>query len=216
MDFGMLREELVRKLVREGILRTQALINAFRKVPRELFIPPELQDMAYVDSPLPIGYGQTISAPHMVALMLEELSPRLGDRVLEVGTGSGYEAALLAEVVGNKGHVWTIEIIPELAQVASKKLRSLGYADRITVVVGDGSKGFREGAPYDKVIVSAACPEVPPPLTEQLAVKGRLVIPVGSEHMQVLKIIEKVDEGRYKVKDSVPCVFVPLRGEYGF
>jgi protein-L-isoaspartate(D-aspartate) O-methyltransferase len=127
------------------------------KVPRELFIPPNLRDYAYVDTPLPIGYGQTISAPHMVALMTEALDPREGDKVLEVGTGSGYQAAILAEIVGDSGHVYTIEIIKELVEFARENLRRAGYLNRVTVIHGDGTLGYEAEAPYDRNHRNSSC-----------------------------------------------------------
>jgi protein-L-isoaspartate(D-aspartate) O-methyltransferase len=216
MSYTELRMKLVGKLVREGVLRTPEIIDAFKKVPRELFVDDRYRDFAYVDSPLPIGFGQTISAPHMIALMMEELRPRRGDRVLEVGTGSGYQTALLAEVVKPEGHVYSIEIIPELAEWAKRKIVEAGYLNYVSIVVGDGSKGLNAYAPYDKIIVSAASPRIPEPLIQQLRLGGRMVIPVGPPHMQVLKVVVKEKDGRVKIRDSVACVFVPLKGEYGW
>ncbi|MEM0014156.1 MAG: protein-L-isoaspartate O-methyltransferase [Zestosphaera sp.] len=213
--FKARREELVRELVREGILRSKEVIDAMIKVPREEFVPPRYRDLAYSDTPLPIGFGQTISAPHMVAIMTEALKPSKGNKVLEVGAGSGYQAALIAEMVKPEGHVWTIEIVPELARFAEDNLRRTGYSDYVTVLVGDGSKGYPEAAPYDKIIVTAAAPSIPTPLASQLREGGRMVIPVGTAYMQVLKIVEKM-EGSLSVEDSIHCVFVPLVGEYGF
>jgi len=216
MKFEEERRKLVEKLIREGILKTKEVIEAFLKVPREEFVPPHLRRFAYADTPLPIGYGQTISAPHMVAMMTEALAPKKGDKVLEVGTGSGYQAAILAEIVGDEGHVWTIERIPELAEFARDNLRRTSYARRVTVIVGDGSKGYPEAMPYNRIIVTAAAPEVPGPLIEQLAPGGRLVIPVGDSFTQRLLIIKKRRDGSLTEKWGPYCVFVPLIGEYGF
>lgn len=185
------------------------------KVPREEFVPPEYRRFSYYDTPLPIGHGQTISAMHMVAIMTEKLSPMPGHRVLEVGTGSGYQAAVLAEIVGSRGHVWTIERIPELAEYALANLRRTGYIDRVTVVVGDGSEGFQPAAPYDRIIVTAAAPDIPEPLIKQLREGGRFVIPVGNRWIQMLRIVVK-EGGKLSIEDVIPCAFVPLIGKYGF
>ncbi len=216
MGFENERKELVDKLVREGILKSKEVIEAFLKVPREEFVPKHLRRLAYADTPLPIGYGQTISAPHMVAIMTEALAPRKGHRVLEVGTGSGYQAAILAEIVGDEGHVWSIERIPALAEFARENLRRTSYARRVTVIIGDGSRGYPDAMPYDRIIVTAAAPDVPQPLVEQLAVSGRLVIPVGGSLTQRLLILEKRPDGSVVKRWGTYCVFVPLIGEYGF
>ena len=215
-DFSVERKKLVESLIAEGILKTPEVIRAFLKVPREEFVPPELRDYAYDDRPLPIGYGQTISAPHMVAIMTEELGPRRGDKVLEVGTGSGYQAAILAEIVKPEGHVWTIERVKELVIFARNNLRRTGYDRYVTVVHGDGSLGLPEHAPYDKIIVTAAAPSIPENLVKQLKPTGRMVIPVGGQYYQVLKIVSKDEHGNVKVSNSVPCIFVPLIGKDGF
>lgn len=216
MGFEDERKELVDKLIREGILKSKEVIEAFLKIPREEFVPRHLRRLAYADTPLPIGYGQTISAPHMVAIMTEALAPRRGHRVLEVGTGSGYQAAILAEIVGDEGHVWTIERIPALAEFARENLRRTSYARRVTVIVGDGSKGYPGAMPYDRIIVTAAAPDVPEPLIEQLAPGGRLIIPVGNSFIQRLLIMDKRPNGSVAKKWGTYCVFVPLVGEYGF
>jgi len=209
------KEELIKELIRGGILRSKKVIDAMLKVPRELFVPEELRKYAYLDTPLPIGYGQTISAPHMVALMTEALDPDRGDRILEVGTGSGYQAAILAEIVGPEGHVYTVEIIKELVEFARTNLMRAGYLDRVTIIHGDGSLGYEEAAPYDKIIVTAAAPRIPQPLIDQLKPGGRLVIPVGDFHIQYLTIVSKEVDGRVRYETSIPCIFVPLVGKYG-
>ncbi|MEO3993731.1 MAG: protein-L-isoaspartate O-methyltransferase [Desulfurococcaceae archaeon TW002] len=213
--FRVKREKLVKSLIEEGILKSEEVIKAMLSVPREEFVPLRYRELAYLDTPLSIGYGQTISAPHMVAIMTEALKVSRGNKVLEVGTGSGYQAAIIAEIVKPEGHVWTIEIVPELAKFAEENLRRTGYSDYVSVIIGDGSKGYEEAAPYDRIIVTAAAPEVPKPLISQLKEGGRIVIPVGDMYVQILKIIEK-KRGTLHVEDSVPCVFVPLIGEYGF
>lgn len=216
MGFEKERKELVDKLVREGILKSREVREALLTVPREEFVPRHLRRLAYADTPLPIGYGQTISAPHMVAIMTEALAPRRGHKVLEVGTGSGYQAAVLAEIVGDEGHVWTIERIPALAKFARENLIRTSYARIVTVLVGDGSKGYPDAMPYDRIVVTAAAPDVPKPLVEQLAPGGRLVIPVGDSFTQRLLILDKHPDGSLVKRWGTYCVFVPLIGEYGF
>ncbi|MEM1532601.1 MAG: protein-L-isoaspartate O-methyltransferase [Desulfurococcaceae archaeon] len=220
-DFSQQRTALVKQLIAEGIIKSDKVKNALMRVPREEFVPSNYREWAYVDSPLPIGHGQTISAPHMVALMTELLDPEPGDIVLEVGTGSGYQAAVLAEIVAKnaslkKGHVYTIERIPELAEFARENLRRTKYIDYVTVVVGDGTKGYLDAAPYDKIIVTAAAPSIPQPLIEQLKPGGRVVIPVGDMYYQRLLVVSKRIDGSLDVRKDTWCVFVPLIGEYGW
>lgn len=207
----------------EGVIRSPSVEQAMLRVPRELFVPEDLRCEAYVDQPLPIGYGQTISAPHMVAIMCEEARLGIGMKVLEVGTGSGYHAAVMAEIVAPSdaprqewGHVYSIERLPELAKRAMANLRRAGYSDRVTVVVGDGTKGYPEKAPYDRIVVTAAAPEPPKPLIEQLKPGGIMVIPVGDSFLQYLYVIEKKSDGTLDYKRVTPCLFVPLIGEYGW
>jgi len=219
-SFEIQRKRLVEALISAGYLKNPRVIKALLSVPRELFVPEELREYAYIDSPLPIGYRQTISAVHMVAIMTEELNPEPGDVVLEIGTGSGYQAAVLAEIVAKqdplrRGHVYTIERIPELAEFAKNNITRAGYSQYVTVLVGDGTLGYPEKAPFNKIIVTAAAPTIPPPLIDQLAEGGRLVIPVGDLYIQRLLIVEK-KEGKLHKKWGIECVFVPLIGEYGW
>lgn len=201
----MLREHLAGR----GIIRERVL-SAFREVPREEFVPPHLLDLAYEDTPLDIGSGQTISQPYTVAFMTQLLDPRPRDRILEVGTGSGYQAAILSRLAER---VYTIERFEELAQKAKETLGRLGYGN-VEVIVGDGSLGLPEKAPFDGIIVTAAAPQVPLPLIKQLKVGGRLVIPVG-EGLQEMKRITKTEKGLEE--ESFPGFrFVPLVGEHGF
>ena len=223
MDPVEARRRMVETLRQLGYIRSEKVYRAMLRVPREEFVPPEYRDMAYEDTPLPIGYGATISAPHMVAYMTELLDPDLGHRVLEVGTGSGYQAAVLAEIVAPSeapreawGHVWSIERVPELAEFARRNLERTGYADRVTVVVGDGTLGLPEHAPYDRILVTAGAPRVPEPLLEQLASPGRMVIPVGDYLDQYLVVVEKDEEGRVEMRRDLPVRFVPLIGRYGW
>ncbi len=215
------RKRLVEMLKREGIIRSKKVERALLNVPRELFVPENYRDLAYADTPLPIGKGQTISAPHMVALMTELLNLDEGMKVLEIGTGSGYQAAVIAEIVAPKnskkpGKVITIERIPELAEFARRNLERAGYIDRVKVVVGDGTLGYPKEAPYDRIIVTAAAPDIPKPLLEQLKPGGRMVIPVGNKYLQYLYIVDKTPSGKITINKDIPCVFVPLIGKYGW
>lgn len=186
------------------------VLNAFSKVPREEFVPPEYRHLAYEDYPLPIGEGQTISQPYMVAIMLQEMHLKGDEKVLEVGAGSGYVVALLAEICRE---VWGIERIESLAEKARERLQRLGYSNA-HIVVGDGSKGLPEQAPFDAILVSAAAKRVPPALLEQLAEDGRLVLPLENDYSQILTIIEK-REGKIIKREAGPCLFVPLIEEGG-
>ena len=187
------------------------VLEAMERVPREVFVPDEMRERAYDDAALPIGAGQTISQPYMVARICEALSLRGPERVLDVGSGSGYQAAVLAELAHE---VFTIERLPELAARARENLATAGY-DRVQVHVGDGTLGLPEHAPYDGIAVAAAAPDIPEPLYGQLVTGGRLVIPVGGRHGQQLQLVVRSPEGAAVVR-SVPCRFVPLVGEEGF
>ncbi len=189
----------------------EAVLAAMERVPRELFVPEPERSRAYDDAALPLAHGQTISQPYMVARIAEALAVRVSDRVLDVGTGSGYQAAVLAELGAD---VVTIERIPELAERARENLAAAGY-DRVEVVVGDGTLGVPERAPFDAIAVAAAAPGFPETLYEQLRPRGRLVVPVGGPRGQRLEVIVRSPEGP-AVVHSVPCRFVPLLGEEGF
>ncbi|HSO06988.1 MAG TPA: protein-L-isoaspartate(D-aspartate) O-methyltransferase [Pelomicrobium sp.] len=183
------------------------VMAAMAKVPRHRFVPPEWAGAAYADRPLPIGHGQTISQPFVVALMTDLLDLKGGERVLEIGTGSGYQAAVLAELAKK---VYTIEIVDPLGQRAAALLRELGYAN-VEVRIGDGYRGWPEAAPFDAIIVTAAPPSVPEALVRQLKPGGRLVLPVGATHeMQVLTVIEKRADGSLERKPVLPVRFVPM------
>lgn len=199
-----LREAMVETQIAARGVRDPDVLRAMKKVPRHLFVPEDIRDHAYEDRALPVGYGQTISQPYVVAAMTEALQARPGMKVLEIGTGTGYQAAILAEM-GLK--VFTIEIIPELARSARERLEKLGYRG-ITVIEGDGYKGYPQEAPFDRIIVTAAPPEVPQALKEQLAVGGRLVIPVG-EYDQDLIVLEKKPDG-FVSSYLFPVRFVPM------
>ena len=201
--------ELARLMAQRGI-RDERVLAAVAAVPRELFVPEDLRRHAYADRALPIGCGQTISQPFMVATMLEALGLQ-GGRALEIGTGSGYQAAVLAELADD---VVTVERVPELADEARRTLERAGYG-RVDVRVGDGTLGVQENAPFDGIVVAAAAPAAPESLYEQLAPGGRLVVPVGTQRDQWLEIVERTPEGPVRVR-TVPCRFVPLIGSEGF
>jgi protein-L-isoaspartate(D-aspartate) O-methyltransferase len=199
-----------RQLVDRGI-RDERLLDAMARVPRELFVREEARKAAYADEALSIGHGQTISQPYMVARICEELGLRGDERVLDVGTGSGYQAAVLAELARS---VHSIERIPELAERARAALAEAGVTN-VTVHVGDGSLGLPEHAPFRGIAVAAAAPEIPGALVSQLAPDGRLVVPVGTEYDQQLLVVQQTPEGPGVIR-SVPCRFVPLLGAEGF
>ncbi|NOX20612.1 MAG: protein-L-isoaspartate(D-aspartate) O-methyltransferase [Nitrospirae bacterium] len=211
MDFTEQRKRMVQtQLVARGISDPRVL-DAMLRVPRHLFVREEDLYRAYDDMALPVGEGQTISQPYMVARMTELLELRGDEKVLEVGTGSGYQAAILAELASE---VYSIERIHSLAERAKKILETLGY-DNVHIVVGDGSMGLPEHAPYDRIIITAAAPEVPEPLKEQLADGGILVAPVGTRYSQQLVRLRKNKDG-FEAEYSTLCVFVPLIGAYGW
>lgn len=198
------------QLRRRGV-RDERVLAAMARVPRHLFVAEHFQAQAYEDHPIPIGFGQTISQPYIVALMLEALSVERGDTVLEVGTGSGYQTALLAELAAQ---VYSIERHAPLAQNAERVLRNLGYTN-VVVVVGDGSQGLPDYAPFERIIVSAAAPQVPMALFEQLAEGGRMVIPIGPPAAQELQLVRK-QQGKAVVAYLEGCRFVPLIGGQGY
>ena len=207
-DFATQRARMVKEqLILRGI-HDERVLAALAKVPREDFVPEESRAETYGDHPLPIGYGQTISQPFIVAFMTEQSRPRRTDRVLEVGTGSGYQAAVLAELVAE---VYSIEIIEPLARTAEATLQRLGYKN-VHVRVGDGYKGWADKAPFDAIIVSCAPNHVPPALVDQLKENGRMLVPVGEAQAQELYLLEK-ENGELKRRAILPVVFVPMKGE---
>lgn len=217
------RRRLVEQLVEEGVIKSEKVRNAMLRVPRHEFVWPDQLKHAYDDIPLPLGdTNQTISAPHMVALMNELLNVQVGDKILEVGTGGGYHAATLAVLTcpgldSPKPLVFTIEINHRLVEFAKRNLYRLGFDKVVKVIEGDGSKGYLEEAPYDCISVTAAAPRIPEPLIEQLKPNGRMVIPVQSEFFeQNLLLVSKDEKGRVSTVNMGPVIFVPLRGEYGF
>jgi protein-L-isoaspartate(D-aspartate) O-methyltransferase len=221
-DLSAQRRAVIDDLVSSGYLKGEKVTKALLNVPREEFLPEDLKDSAYIDTPLYIGYGQTISAIHMVAMMDDALELDVGQKVLEVGSGSGYHCATIAEVVApshsaKEGQVFTVEVVPELAKFAEDNLRRAGYGDVVTVVRGDGSAGYPVEAPYDRILATAAAPRVPPLLVDQLKTGGILVIPTGSFHTyQDLVYVKKLSDGKLLRKDLGGVVFVPMVGEYGW
>ena len=211
-DGELHRRWMVDEQLRARDIRDERVLEAMARVLRELFVPEDLRARAYDDAALPIGEGQTISQPYMVAFICQTLALSGRERVLDVGAGSGYQAAVLAELASE---VHTIERRPELAERARANLEAAGYADRVQVHVGDGTLGDPEHAPFGAIAVAAAAPELPPSLYEQLEPNGRLVVPVGSRRGQELQLVVRSPEGP-AIVHSVPCRFVPLVGEEGF
>jgi protein-L-isoaspartate(D-aspartate) O-methyltransferase len=208
VEFAAQRQRMVEQQLKPRGIRDKRVLAAMAKVPREEFIPADARAEAYEDGPLPIGYNQTISQPYVVAFMTEQLRPKASDRVLEIGSGSGYQAAILAELVTS---VYTIDIIEPLAKSAEATLQRLGY-NNVHIKAGDGYKGGPEEAPFDAVIVTCAPEKVPQPLTDQLKDGGRMVIPVGERFAQQLYLLEKKN-GQLKESATLPVRFVPMKRE---
>ncbi len=214
MQYPEARKQMVEYLRRFHYLRTPDIISAFLSVPRHLFVPDDVVEHAYKDCPQPIGYNQTISAPHMVAMMTEILCASDGMRILEVGAGSGYQTAILSTICPNS-EITSIEFNPQLSDSSSALLGRLGHSN-VEVVCGDGSIGYAKKAPYEWIIVTAASPSVPEQMTDQLSSGGKLLIPVGSRwHQQLLELTKK-DKDHVVSKDHGGCVFVPLVGKEGW
>ncbi len=205
-------DEMVDDLVARGVLRTPEIIAAFRAVDRARFVPPALRSQAYEDYALPVAAGQTISQPLIVAAMTEALEARSGDRVLDVGTGTGYQAALLSEIVGKRGRVFGVERLKELLDYASQRL--IRYKN-VDLRLGDGSLGWKEKAPFDRVVIAAAAPRLPQPVVEQTKVGGVIVAPVEGMLWLELAVFRKTSKG-FDRKALMPVVFVPLVGEHGY
>ncbi|MBN1785403.1 MAG: protein-L-isoaspartate(D-aspartate) O-methyltransferase [Candidatus Methanofastidiosa archaeon] len=214
MDLDEGRSKLVNYLERNGFIRSPDIREAFLSVRREHFIPSDIASLSYEDTPLPIGEGQTISAPSMIAIMLEVSDLGKGMKVLEVGAGSGYNACLLAHIVGS-GNVTSIERIGPLLELARSNLRNCPRD--VELVLGDGTLGYEANAPYDRIIITAASPDFPSPLIGQLKVNGKIIAPIGRDRMlQRLKVGTKAEDGNLLVKSHGSCVFVPLIGKFGF
>ena len=219
-DFSELRAQMVRRYQRAGYIKTETMTEAVMKVPREEFMGSSYVNYSYVDQPFPIpGDGrQTISAPYMYPMFYEPLGLKAGEKLLEVGAGSGYGAALARELVGPEGLVVSIEINPTTFRFARENLNRTGYQD-VVLILGDGSLGYPEMAPYDAICITAACPEVPQPLIDQLDAPGRLMAPVGGSYSlygQDLVLLEKGAGGLMEKKTLMKVSYVPLTGEYGY
>ncbi|BDZ71066.1 protein-L-isoaspartate O-methyltransferase [Methanobacterium petrolearium] len=211
------REDLVEKLTSHGYIKTEKVKKAMGSVPREKFMPPETRPYAYLDRPLPIGEGQTISAPHMVAIIAEKLDLCEGMNILEIGTGFGYNAAVVSEIIGSNGHVYTVERIPSLAEKARKNLENTGFGDQVTVIIGDGTLGYPDKAPYDRIYGTASAPQIPEPLKKQLKIGGKLIIPMGSHnYYQELVSVLRISEDDFKFQDLGGVAFVPMIGKHGW
>jgi protein-L-isoaspartate(D-aspartate) O-methyltransferase len=215
MNFSEKRMKMVDYLISEGRIYSEPVISAMREVPREVFVPKAQKSLSYKDTPLTIGEGQTISAPHMVGIMLEALDLLPGQKVLEVGAGSGYHAAVVGSMIKPSGHLYTIERISKLAVRARDNIKKTGLDKYITIIEGDGSVGLEKNAPYDRIFVTCASPGVPPPLRDQLKEGGKLLIPSGSSYVSDLLLITKTGD-KFKEENLGGCAFVPLIGEYGF
>jgi protein-L-isoaspartate(D-aspartate) O-methyltransferase len=201
------RERMVAEQIAARDVRDERTLAAMRKVPRHLFVPPEMVGQAYDDHPLPIGHGQTISQPYIVAFMTEALGLKGGETVLEVGTGSGYQAAVLAQIAAR---VYTIEIVAPLADEARERLKRLGYTN-VEVRAGDGYLGWPEAAPFDAIMITAAAPRVPEPLEQQMKDGGRLILPVGDEWQELVLVTRR--GARYEERRVLPVRFVPMTGK---
>ncbi|MDD5194333.1 MAG: protein-L-isoaspartate(D-aspartate) O-methyltransferase [Candidatus Omnitrophica bacterium] len=210
-DFSELRKIMVREQIQARGITSPDMLKAFNEVPRHIFVPEEKRNLAYEDCPLSIGSDQTISQPYIVALMTDSLAIRRGDKVLEIGTGSGYQTAILSFL---GARVYSIERLSTLAKEAQKNLASLGY--NVTVAVGDGTEGWRENAPYDKIIVTAATPQFAHSWQEQLTVGGKIVAPIGGKLAQDLIVADKISTKHLSTRLICSCRFVPLIGKYGF
>jgi len=208
IDFQRARHQMVEKQIEARGVTDLRVLEAMRRVPRHEYVPARYRAGAYSDSPLPIGLNQTISQPYIVALMTELLQPEPGDRLLEIGTGSGYQAAVAAELVSE---VYSIEIIPELARSAAERLERLGVSN-VFVRAGDGYLGWPEQSPFDGILVTAGADHIPQPLIDQLKPGARMIIPVGDlPSFQILKVVEKLHGGEVEIRDIIPVRFVPLR-----
>jgi protein-L-isoaspartate(D-aspartate) O-methyltransferase len=212
-----IRKALINQLVDNGYIKTEKVKRAMLEVPREEFVPIASRDYAYQDRPLSIGKSQTISAPHMVAIIAENLDLKKGMKVLEIGTGYGYNAAVISEIIGTQGHIYSIERINELADKAEENLHKTGYSDKITVIRGDGTRGYPDKAPYDRIYATASAPKIPAPLIDQLKIGGFLLSPIGTDHFfQELVLCIKISKNEFKTKRMGGVAFVPMIGEHGW
>ncbi len=219
-NFKVDKEGLIERYRRRGYVKDKQAVDAFMRVPREKFIPEKLSSSAYLDHPLPLmNTGQTISAPHMTIMILDYLELAPGQRILEIGAGSGYQAALISAIVAADkapGHVYSIEIVPILVEFAKKNLARAGFSQSVTIIEGDGTIGYEDKAPYDRIILTAAGPIIPPPLIKQLRIDGTLVMPRGRPGLwQQMIRCRKVNETDLIEEQLSSVSFVPLRGKYG-
>jgi len=208
------QDKLIKELVRDGYLKSPSIIEAFKKINRADFVPESEGEMAYYNIPLPIGYNQTISQPLTVAFTLELLEPKKGEKILDIGAGSGWQTALLSELVGEEGKVIAIERIPELKNMAEKNVGKYGFAKKgiAEIILGDGSKGYPEEAPYDKIVAAAYVKKIPACWKEQLKIGGRIVAPVGEQ----MTVLDKTGPDKFEQKQYFAFLFVPLiEGEVG-
>ncbi len=215
-DFGEMNSALVRYLVDSGKLKTPKIIEAFEKVPRHLFVTQEHINEAYIDEPLPLIEGTTIPQPSVMAIMLEELELKEGDKVLEIGTGSGWGTALISYCVGSKGLVISLEGDMFVAGFAKKNLQKIKGVENIEIFIADGSGGYERRSPYDKIIYGTAMPNIPINVLRQLKINGILVAPVGRKDLQKIKKIVRIKENKYDEKDLDEVVFSPAYGKFGF
>jgi len=206
------RKQLVNNLMKKGYIKTDNVKKAFLDVPREYFVDEKHKNQAYIDTPLQIGSGQTISAPHMVAIMCESLDIIEGQNILEIGTGSGYHAAIVSKMVGKKGHIFSAERFRNLAEKAKNNFKKADI-ENVTITVSDGSEGLTDNSPYDRIYVTCAAPDIPKPLIDQLKNQGKLLIPVGKMFCELI-LLEKNNDN-IKEKRLGGCAFVPLVGKYG-
>ncbi|MFQ5975718.1 MAG: protein-L-isoaspartate(D-aspartate) O-methyltransferase [Candidatus Hydrothermarchaeales archaeon] len=213
-DYKDQRLFMVEKLKRWDYLKSERVAEAMNSVPRHLFLPEDQRRYAYEDRPLPVGKNQTISAPHMVAMMSDALDLKGDEKVLEIGAGTGYHACVVGHIL-KEGSVYSIEKIKTLAQRAKENIEGAGCTN-VEVIIGDGTLGFKEEAPYDRIFVTAAAPAIPEPLLDQLKPGGLLLIPVGSRYAQDLISVKKSVNGKIKRKNLCGCIFVPLVGRYGW
>ena len=213
MELNIKRENLVKQLKMEGRITKDSIEKAFLEVPRENFIPKHLLSYAYSDTPLEIGFGQTISAPHMVAIMCEDLDLKKEQKILEIGTGSGYHAAIVSKIIGENGKIFSVERIESLANFAKRNLEKSGIKN-VRIIINDGSIGLKKYSPYDRIYVTCAAPKIPSSLINQLKISGKLMIPVGNTFC-ILKLIEKKNN-KLLTKNLGGCAFVPLIGKDGF
>jgi protein-L-isoaspartate(D-aspartate) O-methyltransferase len=214
MQYDVQNARLINHIKSRGYLKSEEIENALRHIKRHNFVPEDITEMAYEDMPLSIGHDQTISQPSTVVAMTEALEVKPGHKVLEIGSGSGWQAAILAKLVNTTGIVYTIEIVRFLAEFARKNLIKQKVTN-VKIVCGDGSLGLEKYAPYDRIIVTAACPKIPKPFLEQLKVGGIMVIPVGNVYLQQMHVINKLERG-IEEKTIGSFMFVPLKGKFGF